>query len=82
MTLPLPTFEQFLYEMAGSLIIEEFCFYWSHRLLHSKALYGPIHKMHHEFTAPIGVAALYCHPCMYPPLTAIATFSRLSLCLL
>jgi len=62
MTIPLPTFEQFLLEMAGALVVEEILFYYSHRLLHSKMFYGPIHKMHHEWTAPIGVAALYCHP--------------------
>lgn len=32
------------------------------RLLHHPALYKKIHKKHHEWTAPIGVVALYAHP--------------------
>ena len=44
--------------------------YWSapyhfsvvHRLLHWGALYRHIHKKHHEWTAPIAVVAMYCHP--------------------
>ncbi|KAL2917384.1 hypothetical protein HK105_203048 [Polyrhizophydium stewartii] len=43
-------------------VIEEVGFYYGHRLLHSPRLYRLIHKKHHEFTAPIGVAATYAHP--------------------
>ena len=32
------------------------------RLLHSAYLYRFIHKRHHEWTAPIAVTAMYCHP--------------------
>ena len=32
------------------------------RLLHSPYLYRFIHKRHHEWTAPIAVTAMYCHP--------------------
>nr|KAJ3422471.1 Chromosome 5 4 [Polyrhizophydium stewartii] len=40
-------------------VIEEVGFYYGHRLLHSPRLYRLIHKKHHEFTAPIGVAAQF-----------------------
>lgn len=43
-------------------IIEEILFYYIHRLLHTSRLYGSIHKIHHEWTAPIGLAAMYSHP--------------------
>lgn len=32
------------------------------RLLHHPFLYKPIHKMHHEWIAPVGITSVYCHP--------------------
>jgi sterol desaturase/sphingolipid hydroxylase (fatty acid hydroxylase superfamily) len=31
-------------------------------LLHHKLLYGQCHKQHHEYKAPVGIVAAYCHP--------------------
>jgi len=39
----------------------ETVFYWTHRLIHCKKLYGWIHKKHHRFTAPVSVASMYAH---------------------
>lgn len=58
----LPTFHWVLFEMAVHILMEEIGFYYSHRLLHSRYLYKHIHKKHHEWTAPISVTAIYCHP--------------------
>ena len=33
-----------------------------YRLLHYPPLYKRIHKQHHEWTAPIGLITVYCHP--------------------
>ena len=53
-------------EMVAQLIfcmfMEDFSFYWSHRTLHTPWFYGRIHKVHHEYTQPIGIAAEYAHP--------------------
>lgn len=35
-------------------------FYYVHRFFHSKSLYTRFHKQHHEFTAPVSLAATYC----------------------
>merc|ERR1711874_696265 len=43
-------------------IMEEFIFYYSHSMLHHKYFYKRIHKQHHEWTAPIALAANYAHP--------------------
>ncbi len=32
------------------------------RLFHYPALYKLVHKTHHEWTAPVGIASIYCHP--------------------
>lgn len=42
-------------------LIEDYTNYWIHRLLHSKWGYEKIHHIHHEYTAPIGLAAPYAH---------------------
>lgn len=62
----LPSSSELLLEMVGFVLFDEVIFYYSHRLFHSKVagvnLYARIHKVHHEFTAPIGLVASYCHP--------------------
>ena len=54
--------KRILLELPMFIIVEEFGFYYSHILLHSKLLYKSLHKIHHEWTAPVGLAALYAHP--------------------
>ena len=58
----LPTFHWVLAEIAIHILCEEIGFYYSHRFLHKRSLYKYIHKQHHEWTAPIAVTAMYCHP--------------------
>ncbi|XP_070197195.1 fatty acid hydroxylase domain-containing protein 2-like isoform X2 [Littorina saxatilis] len=58
----LPTFCSTLLQLAFFVVIEEIGFYYSHRLLHQPTLYRHVHKLHHEWTAPVGVVAIYAHP--------------------
>ena len=57
-----PSVYTFMRDIVISLVIEDFLFYSTHRLLHLPALYKLIHKQHHTFTAPFGIAAIYAHP--------------------
>lgn len=58
----IPSAKEITLHFSIFIVFEEVLFYYGHVLLHSRALYGPIHKIHHEYTSPIGLAAAYCHP--------------------
>ncbi|KAG0199380.1 Chromosome 5 4, partial [Mortierella sp. GBA30] len=52
----LPTVWDLAKESIGFLVVEEIGFYYGHRLLHHPRFYKRIHKQHHLYTAPIGIA--------------------------
>lgn len=60
--LSLPSKQEQLTCFVVGLLWNEVWFYYSHRALHSKKLYGKVHKKHHEYTAPFALAAIYCTP--------------------
>ncbi|ETO18998.1 hypothetical protein RFI_18233, partial [Reticulomyxa filosa] len=45
----------------GIILCYEVFFFLTHWIAHFPSLYGHIHKIHHEWKAPIGMAAIYCH---------------------
>eukprot|EP01062_Namystynia_karyoxenos_P014657 TRINITY_DN15286_c0_g1_i1.p1 TRINITY_DN15286_c0_g1~~TRINITY_DN15286_c0_g1_i1.p1 ORF type:complete len:306 (+),score=114.05 TRINITY_DN15286_c0_g1_i1:89-919(+) len=51
-----------LLQFCACVMIEDFLFYWTHRLLHHPRLYRHIHKQHHHYTAPIAICGAYMHP--------------------
>ena len=47
------------------MLVEDFGFYWTHRMLHHKRIYPHIHKMHHTHKTTVGIAGEYAHPVEY-----------------
>lgn len=61
-TLPLPSWTVILSQITFYFIIEDFIFYWGHRILHTKWLYKHVHSVHHEYATPFGLTSEYAHP--------------------
>ena len=59
---PFPSWTQISLANVFFLIMEDFYQYFAHRLLHWGILYKKIHKLHHEYSAPFGLASQYAHP--------------------
>jgi methylsterol monooxygenase len=58
----MPAWYSMIPRMLFCLICEDTWHYWAHRALHHKKIYGIVHKMHHTFNVPFGMAAEYAHP--------------------
>eukprot|EP00160_Parvularia_atlantis_P007726 Unigene1691_Nuclearia_a/m.5210 Unigene1691_Nuclearia_a/g.5210 ORF Unigene1691_Nuclearia_a/g.5210 Unigene1691_Nuclearia_a/m.5210 type:complete len:312 (-) Unigene1691_Nuclearia_a:84-1019(-) len=59
---PLPSVLEILLHLVIFVVVQEIGFYYSHRLMHLQPFYKSVHKIHHEWTSPIGLAAQYAHP--------------------
>lgn len=59
---PFPSFSTIIGQLVIFFLIEDAWHYWGHRALHIPYLYKRIHKMHHKYAAPFGIAAEYAHP--------------------
>ncbi|PWA72455.1 sterol-4alpha-methyl oxidase 1-1 [Artemisia annua] len=60
-SLPLPSLMEITSQLFVYFLVEDYTNYWIHRFLHGKWGYENIHKVHHEYSAPIGYAAPYAH---------------------
>ncbi|KAL6615111.1 hypothetical protein ACP70R_037381 [Stipagrostis hirtigluma subsp. patula] len=61
MGLPLPSAGEIVAQLVVYSVVEDYLNYWIHRLLHTKWGHDKIHRVHHEFTAPVGYAMSYSH---------------------
>ncbi|KAL1829080.1 hypothetical protein ACET3Z_007492 [Daucus carota] len=61
-SLPLPSWKVVCTQIFFYFIIEDFIFYWGHRVLHTKWLYKHVHSVHHEYATPFGLNSEYAHP--------------------
>ncbi|KAF3138901.1 C-4 sterol methyl oxidase, partial [Orbilia oligospora] len=59
---PFPAWTTMAFQIAIFFVLEDAWHYWLHRLFHWGPLYKNIHKIHHEHSAPFGLAAEYAHP--------------------
>jgi sterol desaturase/sphingolipid hydroxylase (fatty acid hydroxylase superfamily) len=58
----LPTLHEFARDFAVLVVVREVWFYYVHRALHTRLLYGRVHALHHRFVAPVAFASQFAHP--------------------
>ena len=52
----------FAFSLAAMIVIHDFYFYWTHRLMHHKTIFRHVHLVHHQSTNPSPWAAYSFHP--------------------
>lgn len=61
-SVPFPSLTKMAYQIAIFFVLEDTWHYWGHRALHTKLLYKNVHKLHHKYSAPFGMAAEFASP--------------------
>ena len=61
-SVPFPPIWKMVYQILIFFLLEDTWHYWNHRLLHWGPMYKHIHKIHHQYSAPFGMAAEYASP--------------------
>jgi sterol desaturase/sphingolipid hydroxylase (fatty acid hydroxylase superfamily) len=56
-----PSFFEIAFQLCFCMLIEDFVFYQSHKLLHTNYFYNKVHKVHHEYVEAVSLGALYAH---------------------
>ncbi len=59
---PFPHWTKMAYQIAIFFVLEDTWHYWFHRAFHWGPLYKYVHKIHHQYSAPFGLAAEYASP--------------------
>lgn len=61
-TTPFPSFTEILLQTTLFFFLEDAYHYWVHRFLHWGPMYRKVHRIHHQYSAPFGLAAEYASP--------------------
>ncbi|KAH8884996.1 sterol desaturase [Thozetella sp. PMI_491] len=61
-TVPFPSLWKMALHISIFFVVEDAWHYWVHRAMHWGPLYKNIHKVHHYYSAPFGMAAEYASP--------------------
>ncbi|KAK8104724.1 C-4 methylsterol oxidase [Apiospora kogelbergensis] len=59
---PFPRWTLVAFQIGCFFLLEDTYHYWMHRLLHWGPLYRKVHRIHHQYAAPFGLAAEYASP--------------------
>ncbi|KIJ47897.1 hypothetical protein M422DRAFT_74794 [Sphaerobolus stellatus SS14] len=59
---PFPSWKEFVPQVIFFFFFEDAFHYFAHQLLHYGPFYKHIHKLHHKYSAPFGLAAEFAHP--------------------
>ncbi len=59
---PFPSWQKICVQIVIFFVLEDAWHYWAHRLFHWGPLYKSVHKIHHQYSAPFGLAAEYASP--------------------
>jgi len=62
-TVPFPPLWKMIFQILVFFVVEDGWHYWNHRLMHEWTwFYKNVHKIHHQYSAPFGLAAEYASP--------------------
>lgn len=59
--IPLPPLWLGAIQLAMFFVVEDYLNYWLHRWLHTPWAYNAIHRLHHEYSLTVSLAASYAH---------------------
>lgn len=62
---PTPPWYEVLWQVPFFLVVDDFGFYFLHRMLHTRWLYKKVHAVHHRMVAPWAIVGGYFHPVEY-----------------
>ena len=73
----LPHWYEVAWQLPFFLMVDDFGFYFLHRMLHTRWLYKHVHTVHHRIFAPWAIAGGYFHPVEYTLITFVALIGPL-----